>query len=449
MSELDFESILGPGGSISRRISNYELRREQLQMAHAVSRALADRKHLIVEAGTGVGKSFGYLVPAILFATSDEAALEAQAQAQAEQQSPAAQRPNEDEDPKVRRVVISTHTISLQEQLIGKDLPLLNAVIPREFTSVLVKGRSNYLSRRRMKVADSRIASLLYDDRDFEQYEEIQRWVGSTSDGSLSSLPFRPSGILWDELSSDSGNCMGRKCPTFDSCFYYAARRRVANAKILVVNHALFFSDLAVRAQGGSFLPNYHAVIFDECHTMESVAGEHLGLTISNSQIDYTLRKLYNPRNDKGTLVSLGLRQLMQLSFGCMESLDDFVGAFLAWAEIRSPQNGRLRTPVSVETDLCKKLRELSAELERYGKDLKDTNVKLDMMSASNRLAGLANSLETWLLQKETGSVYWFEKKETRGTGRIFTRLTLRCSPLDVGNYLREHLFQKLSLIHI
>ena len=447
MSELDFESILGPGGSISRRIPNYELRREQLQMAHAVSRALADRKHLIVEAGTGVGKSFGYLVPAILFATSDEAALEAQAQAQAEQQSPAAQRPNEDEDPKVRRIVISTHTISLQEQLIGKDLPLLNAVIPREFTSVLVKGRSNYLSRRRMKVADSRLASLLYDDRDFEQYEEIQRWVGSTSDGSLSSLPFRPSGILWDELSSDSGNCMGRKCPTFDSCFYYAARRRVANAKILVVNHALFFSDLAVRAQGGSFLPNYHAVIFDECHTMESVAGEHLGLTISNSQIDYTLRKLYNPRNDKGTLVSLGLRQLMQLSFGCMESLDDFVGAFLAWAEVRSPQNGRLRTPVSVETDLCKKLLELSAELERYGKDLKDTNVKLDMMSASNRLAGLANSLETWLLQKETGSVYWFEKKETRGTGRIFTRLTLRCSPLDVGNYLREHLFQKVPSV--
>ena len=141
MSELDFESILGPGGSISRRISNYELRREQLQMAHAVSQALADRKHLIVEAGTGVGKSFGYLVPAILFATSDEAALETQGQ----EPTAAAKGSNEDEDPKVRRVVISTHTISLQEQLIGKDLPLLNAVIPREFTSVLVKGRSNYL----------------------------------------------------------------------------------------------------------------------------------------------------------------------------------------------------------------------------------------------------------------------------------------------------------------
>lgn len=436
MSDLDFESILGPGGSISRRISNYEHRREQLQMAQAVTQALADRKHLIVEAGTGVGKSFGYLVPAILFATSDEANLEAD-------------QPSDDpnDDPKVRRIVISTHTISLQEQLIGKDLPLLNAVIPREFTSVLVKGRSNYISLRRLQVAGSRLTSLLQDERDFENFDEIQKWSESTSDGSLSSLPFRPNGSLWDELSSDSGNCMGRKCKTFDKCFYYAARRRIANARILVVNHALFFSDLAVRAQGGSFLPNYDAVIFDECHTMESVAGEHLGLTVSNSQIDYTLRKLYNPRNDKGTLVALGLRQLQQLSYRCMEFLDSFVADFLEWAQASAPQNGRLRTPVPISTELYKALQELSVELERYGKDLKDANAKLDMISASNRLAVLATSLESWLSQKETGAVYWFEKKESRGSARNFTRLTLRSSPLDVGTYLREHLFQKVPSV--
>jgi ATP-dependent DNA helicase DinG len=440
MSVLDFESILGPGGSISRRIANYEHRREQLQMAQAVTQALDNRKHLIVEAGTGVGKSFGYLVPAILFATSDEAKLEAELEAKQDSD-------NENEEPKVRRIVISTHTISLQEQLIAKDLPLLNAVIPREFSSVLVKGRSNYLSLRRMQVAKSRLTSLLHEERDFENFEEVQRWADATSDGSLSSLPFRPNGILWDELSSDSGNCMGRKCNTFDKCFYYAARRRVANAKILVVNHALFFSDLAVRAQGGSFLPNYQAVIFDECHTIESVAGEHLGLTVSNSQIDYTLRKLYNPRNDKGTLVALGLRQLQQRSYACMELLDEFVGDFLNWAQVHSPQNGRLRTPIALSTDLYKSLHEMSVELERYGKDLKDANAKLDMMSASNRLAALATSLETWLLQKESGAVYWFEKKESRGSGRNFTRLTLRSSPLDIGNYLREHLFQKVPSV--
>jgi ATP-dependent DNA helicase DinG len=436
MSELDFESILGPGGSISKRIKNYEHRREQLQMALAVTQSLANRKHLVVEAGTGVGKSFGYLVPAILFATSDEANLESPSNSD-----------NPNEEPDVRRIVISTHTISLQEQLISKDLPLLNAVIPREFTSVLVKGRSNYLSLRRLQVAGPRLPSLLQDQRDFEHFEQIERWSQNTTDGSLSSLSFRPNGLLWDELSSDSGNCMGRKCKTFDQCFYYAARRRIAKARILVVNHALFFSDLAVRAQGGSFLPNYQAVIFDECHTMESVAGEHLGLTVSNSQIDYTLRKLYNPRNDKGTLVALGLRQLQQMSYQCMESLDEFVERFLGWAEFHSPANGRLRAAIQIETDLPDKLQSLSVELERFGKDLKDANNKLDMMSAANRLTTLATSLETWLLQKETGAVYWFEKKESRGSARVFTRLTLRSSPLDVGNYLREHLFQKVPSV--
>lgn len=436
MSDLDFESVLGPGGSISRRISNYEHRHEQLQMALAVTQALEKRKHLIVEAGTGVGKSFGYLVPAILFATSDEANLE---------KTQPSDNPNE--DPKTRRIVISTHTISLQEQLIAKDLPLLNAVIPREFTSVLVKGRSNYISLRRMQVARSRLGSLLHDERDFDHFKEIEQWSESTSDGSLSSLSFRPSGLLWDELSSDSGNCMGRLCKSFDKCFYYAARRRVANAKILVVNHALFFSDLAVRAQGGSFLPNYDAVIFDECHTMENVAGDHLGLTVSNSQVDYTLRKLYNPRNDKGTLVALGLRQLQKLSYGCMESLDAFVDDFVEWAASDAPANGRLRTPVPVKTDLPQGLKELAAELERYGKDIKDANNKLDMMSAANRLSVLGNSLETWLTQKETDAVYWYEKKESRGSSRNFVRLTLRSSPLDVGNYLREHLFQKVPSV--
>ncbi|MFM2217281.1 MAG: putative ATP-dependent helicase DinG [Planctomycetota bacterium] len=443
MNALDFESILGPGGSISRRIANYEHRREQLQMAHAVTQALESKKHLIVEAGTGVGKSFGYLVPAILYATSDEGRLDDQDSSS----DHSAKSPDNEEDDKIRRVVISTHTISLQEQLIGKDLPLLNAVIPREFSSVLVKGRSNYLSRRRLQVAQSRLTSLLSEDRDYDQFDEIKRWVDNTSDGSLSSLGFRPSGVLWDEISSDSGNCLGRKCGTYDKCFYYAARRRIANARILVVNHALFFSDLAVRAQGGSFLPNYQAVIFDECHTMESVAGEHLGLSISNSQIDYTLRKLYNPRNDKGVLVSLNLRQVMQQCYRCMEALDDFSNDVLTWTESSAPPNGRIREPIPVKTTLVDRLRELVVELERYGKDLKDANAKLDMMSAANRLNALAVGLDTWLLQKETSAVYWYEKRESRGVGRVFARLTLRSSPLDVGVYLREHLFQKVPSV--
>lgn len=442
MDPLDFESILGPGGRIAKRITNYEHRREQMEMASAVTEALSQRKHLIVEAGTGVGKSFGYLVPAILFATEAESNLVSN-----EDRSEDEERSDGEDGPRTRRIVISTHTISLQEQLIHKDLPLLNAVIPREFTSVLVKGRGNYLSKRRLDVAKSRMTSLLSNESDYEQIEQIVRWSDSSPDGSLSSLAFRPSNQVWDEVSSDSGNCMGRKCSHFDSCFYYSARRRVQNSQILVVNHALFFSDLAIRALGGGILPNYDAVVFDECHTMENVAGEHLGLSISNSQIDYTLRKLFNPRTDKGILVALGLRQLAKDSYACMESLDDFVVAVLEWLEESAPANGRVRTPLPITTRLGEKLHQLAEQLERFGKDLKDANSRLDMISASNRLMALANGLDQWLLQKQEDSVYWLEKRETRGATRSSTRLTLRSSPLDVGNHLREHLFQKIPSV--
>lgn len=436
---LDAEAILGPGGSIARRIARYEHRKEQLQMAAAVADALEQRSHLIVEAGTGVGKSFGYLVPAILFATAGESTLE-----QADSFQDIESDDPESQTPKHRRIIVSTHTISLQEQLIGKDLPLLNAIIPREFTSVLVKGRGNYFSKRRLELASTRSVSLFSNDADFDQLHQIEAWARTTNDGSLSSLSFRPSSALWDEIASDSGNCMGRKCKQYSSCFYYAARRRVQNAQILVVNHALFFTDLAVRAQGGGILPKYDAVIFDECHTMEAVAGEHLGLSISNSQLDYTLRKLYNPRNDKGILTVLGLKQVSSEVFRCMEAIDDLVADLSGWLSGEAPANGRVRSPLGVKTTLVERLTHVSGQLERYGKDLKDANAKLDMMSASTRLAALATGLDQWLHQKQEDAVYWIERIESRAASqRGAVRMTLRSSPIDVGDYLREHLFRK------
>ncbi|MFT5525278.1 MAG: ATP-dependent DNA helicase DinG, partial [Pirellulaceae bacterium] len=217
---LTSNDILGPEGRIARRLPNYEHRNQQIEMAEAVARSLKNGGHLIVEAGTGVGKSFGYLVPAILAATGED-------------------------DSPVKRVVISTHTISLQEQLINKDLPFLNSVIPREFTGVLVKGRRNYLSKRRLKSATDRSFSLFSENAEIEQLRDIGRWTNATNDGSRSDLSFQPLPSLWDEVASDSGNCLGRNCPTHNECFYYKARRRAQNAQLLIVNHALFFSDLS------------------------------------------------------------------------------------------------------------------------------------------------------------------------------------------------------------
>jgi ATP-dependent DNA helicase DinG len=447
MADLDINAILGPGGSIARRIKNYEHRNEQMQMATEVQRALEKGHHLVVEAGTGVGKSFGYLVPAILFATQEEERIAVQQ---------AASHPDSDDDtgdedseaPKIRRIVVSTHTISLQEQLINKDLPLLNAVIPREFSSVLVKGRGNYLSKRRLELAVSRSASLISSDRDYEDLETIRKWSKETHEGSLSSLPFKPSLSIWDEVASDSGNCMGRKCKNHTNCFYYTARRRVFNSQILVVNHAIFFSDLALRAQGGSILPDYDAVIFDECHTIESVAADHLGLQISNTQIDYTLRKLFNPRTDKGILAALGLKQLTKDCYSCSESLDQLEDDLASWLANQNGGNGRVRELLEIQTDLPQKLADLSEQLERFGKDLKGANDRLEMMSASKRLQSLANTLDLWLKQKETDAVYWLEQSKLKNqVQRGPARITMKSSPIDISTHLRKTLFNKVKSV--
>src|SRR5215212_8521676 len=315
--ELSSADILGPDGRIAARLANYEQRPQQMEMADAVARAIAAKRHLVAEAGTGVGKSFAYLVPAILAATEREA----------EKRGGDTQKP-ESAAPKI---VISTHTISLQEQLIDKDLPLLNAVIPREFSAVLVKGRRNYLSLRRLDLALARSQSLFNDDEQLTQLREIRKWSKSTADGSLSDLNFQPLGQVWDEVGSDSGNCLGRRCPTYGKCFYYKDRRRVQNAQILVVNHALLFSDIALRRVGVSILPDYDVVILDEAHTVEGVASDHLGINVTSGQIEYTLNKLYNDRTNKGLLVHHGLFKKQQQVDRCRQLADDFFADLYDW----------------------------------------------------------------------------------------------------------------------
>ena len=219
---LTAADILGSEGLIARRLQNYEQRPQQLAMAEAVAKAIANERHLVVEAGTGVGKSFAYLVPAILAATAPTAD---------------GVQPADNKSKKPLRVVVSTHTISLQEQLISKDVPLLNSVIPREFSAVLVKGRRNYVSLRRLNSALARSGSLFDKFDAVDQLRDLRTWSERTTDGSLSDLPYQPFPNVWDEVASDHGNCLGRRCPTYQKCFYYQDRRRVQNAQLMIVNH--------------------------------------------------------------------------------------------------------------------------------------------------------------------------------------------------------------------
>ncbi len=420
--------ILGPGGRIAARMANYEHRQEQLAMAQAVERALREKHHLIAEAGTGVGKSFAYLVPAILAVTAEQGQEK---------------NPGDDETGPKKRIIISTHTISLQEQLLNKDIPLLRSVMPQEFTAVLVKGRGNYLSLRRMNNAAEKTRSLFQNQEEVDDLRQIIAWSKKTGDGSRSDLSFQPSHAVWDEVASDSGNCMGRNCPTYKDCFYYQARRRVYNAQILVVNHALFFSDLALRQSGASILPEYNAVIFDEAHTLEAVAGDHLGLSVTSGQVHYILSRLYNDRTNKGLLVSEKeergrFAKAQKLVVECYTLADEFFADVMAAMHKTGNKNGRFRTPVAMANEISPALTALAQEIRARTDEIKDESQKLNFVSAQNRLMVLSGEIANWLEQQSQGSVYWHETSFSRG-GK--PRQTLSAAPIDTGPVLREQLF--------
>jgi ATP-dependent DNA helicase DinG len=429
---LDVPSILGTGGLIARRLKHYEERPEQLAMAQAVADAMHSQRHLIAEAGTGVGKSFAYLVPAILFATADQVEL------------PAGGSNAASEKKSSRRVVVSTHTISLQEQLINKDLPLLNAVIPREFTSVLVKGRSNYISLRRYEIARQRAASML-NESEFAQLEQLKGWLSNTPDGSLSSLPFKPLGSLWDEVASDSSNCLGRKCKTYEQCHYYSARRRVHGAQILVVNHAMFFTDLALRRElGYGVIPDYDAAILDECHTIESVASSHLGLKVTNGQVQYALNKLYNPATGKGLFVAMGLERMIEKVSQSHYQIDQLVFDLDTWMGRDGGATRRVRSRLEVPNLLSDRLEELSAVLLKLSDNAPDASRRQDLISAGNRLQLLSGDLKSWLAQSDEGLVYWLERTLTR---RGDLRMELHAAPIDISERMRQMLFQQVPSV--
>jgi len=412
--------ILGPKGRIAARMKHYEHRPQQLAMAQAAGSAITHKRHLIVEAGTGVGKSFAYLAPSIL----------------------AAAEPNKGKDPRPK-VVVSTHTISLQEQLMRKDLPLLNSVIPLEFTAVLVKGRSNYLSRRRLRTAIERMGSLFAGDEEVQQLRRIDAWSKKTGDGSLADLDYRPMPQVWDEVASDHGNCMGKQCPSYDECFYYRARRRMFNAQILVVNHALLFSDLALRQQHASILPDYDVVIFDEAHNMEAVAGDHLGLRLSSGQVEYILNKLYNERTNRGLLVHHGMGDAQQQVMECRYRADDFFAAIERWRAAQAGSNGRVRRREIVANPLSEGLVKLARVIRKHADGLKAPEQRQDLIAARDRLQALADLLEDWRCQRLPESVYWVESSFRRGRRRT----ALAAAPIDVGPVLREQLFERVSTV--
>ncbi len=411
---MSIHSILGSRGSIAKQWPDFESRPEQLKMAQAVAEAIDAHQHLMVEAGTGVGKSFAYLVPAIQAALAN----------------------------KECRVVVSTHTISLQEQILNKDIPFLQSVFDREFKAVLVKGRSNYLSLRRLNVAQQRMGSLFEEPSAIEQLTQIGKWSRTTTMGSKSDLPQQPSPRVWDQVESDNGNCMGRNCPEYADCFYFKARRAMYGAQIFIVNHALFFSDLALRQSGPGLLPDYQVVIFDEAHTLEDVAADHLGLQVGQGSLDYFFNKLLAPRTQRGLLTAHGdSASMMQLEHA-RHAADQFFASIQSWNFAAARGSGRVREKNIVVNPLSEELLKLATRINACADALKSEEQKMEMVSAASRCLEFAGDVRQWLGQELTGQVYW---TETRGERQ--PRVTLCSAPIDVGQALKAQLYDRVPTV--
>ena len=304
---------LAEDGRIAERLPGFEMRPQQCEMAEAIASAFSKERHLAVEAGTGIGKTFAYLLPAI------EQIIQHK-----------------------RRVIVSTHTIALQEQLIHKDVPFLQAALGESFKAELVKGRHNYLSLRRLKGASTRQRSVLPNMFLRNALHVVEDWAYETEDGSLSDLPDTPPIEVWEKVRSEHNNCLGRRCPTYVECFYQRARRRAEAADLLVVNHALLIADLVLRRENASVLPDYDLVIVDEAHTLEQVATSQFGVSVSNSHVQYALANLFNERTGKGYLALFGEDQQRQKVIAAQAAGTQFFNDLTNWQRTRGRSNGRL-----------------------------------------------------------------------------------------------------------
>jgi Rad3-related DNA helicase/REP element-mobilizing transposase RayT len=416
--ESSIDAVLGPGGSIARRLGEaYEVRPQQIEMARAVERSFVEGGHLLVEAGTGVGKSFAYLLPAI------DAAVK-----------------------RKKRVVISTHTISLQEQLMDKDIPLLQSVYGDEFTAVLVKGRGNYLCQRRLQSAGHQQQMLFDEDRHLKSLAMIHDWAQSTTDGTLASLPQLPDSQVWDEVRAEHGNCLGKRCEFYNKCFWQGAKQRMQRANLLIVNHALFFSDLALRAAGVTYLPKYDHVIFDEAHTIEDVASQHFAVRLSEASVKYALRGLYDYRKGKGVLSTHGEIAVDACAavVEAMTAAEDFFEQCAAWQDRFGRPNGRVHEKGIATSTLAERLTDVGKLVTAmYPKlDKEKPEQMLELSAKVARIQQMAQMATTLVDQTMDDAVYWLDISK-----RTPRRVTLSAAPVDVSAGLRNYLFSKTKSV--
>jgi len=404
------EHIFSRDGLLAKA-KNFEFRPEQQQMAVAVARALEEERHLVVEAGTGVGKSLAYLVPAILFAVERK-----------------------------KKAVISTYTINLQEQLVFKDIPILQKVLPVEFQAVLWKGRQNYLCPRRLERAMNNAAEL-FTGPEQEELKRIWEWSNTTREGTLSDFSVEPDQAVWTQVCSEQHICTARTCGADTRCFYQQARKRLASADVVVMNHTLFFMNLGpleeIDEEESGYIFSNDFVIFDEAHTLEGVASKHVGIGVSQYGLRYVLQRLYNPRTKKGMFTLLrnaeGVREAAELA----DDLDKFFGQVEERSNFKKGREYRVRQPDLVDDTVTAKLAKLQAIIVTALKVASDEIVKAELQDLGRRIREARLGIAEFLGQGAEEHVYWVEK-----TGKTQQFLSLNAAPIDIAPHLRAMLFR-------
>jgi len=393
------------------KAKNFEFRPQQQEMAAAVASALEQERHLVIEAGTGVGKSLAYLAPAILMAIEQH-----------------------------KKAIISTHTINLQEQLLHKDIPILKKILPVEFNAALIKGRQNYLCPRRLERALQQVNEL-FTGPEQNELKRLAEWARTTRDGSLSDLSIEPDPKVWIQVCSEAHICTQKTCGQDPRCFYQQARKRLLAADVLVVNHTLLFimlisPEIQEERESGFIFPN-DFLILDEAHTVEQVASRQIGIGISQYGLRSTIQRLYNARTRKGLFTVMRDAVGVKLAAELVDDAEKFFAAVESKCDFKKGREFRVHEADLVPDTITGRLTNLQTRIAEAVKRTDDEFLKAELQEYGRRIRAAREDIAAFLEQSAGEHVYWVER-----TGKAAQFLTLNAAPIDMAPELRRMIFR-------
>src|SRR5881394_1887048 len=394
------------------KAKNFEFRPQQQEMAARIARALEEEQHVVLEAGTGVGKSLGYLVPSVLFALEWH-----------------------------KKAIVSTHTINLQEQLLHKDIPILKKVLPVEFEAALMKGRQNYLCPRRLERALQNEQEL-FTGPERSELQRLAESASTTRDGSLSDLSVEPDPKVWTQVCSEAHICTQKTCGQDPRCFYQQARKRLLAADVVVLNHTLLFillgsPDMQEERESGFLVPN-DFIIFDEAHTVEQVASKQVGIGVSQYGLRSAIQRLYNARTRKGLFTVMRDAEGVRLAAELIDDVEKFFDAVESKSDFRKGREFRVRDIDLVPDTITGRLVALQSRITEVVKRAEDEILKGELQEFGRRIRDARDGIAIFLEQSAPEHVYWVER-----TGKTERFLALNAAPVDLAPVLRRMLFRE------